>query len=54
MIWLSIFACNQPQNYQAMFDGPIPHQHLTPDENDVFSQPVGFVSNARSGRDYPH
>ena len=53
MIWLSLFACNQPQNYQAMFDGPTHISIINPDENELFSQPVGFVSNARSGRIIP-
>ena len=53
MIWIFSLACTQPQNYQAMFDGPSYISIRNPESLDMFSEPVGFVSNSRSGRIVP-
>jgi hypothetical protein len=53
MIWSLLFSCTDPLNYTPLFDGPSHISIATPEMIDLYTDPVGFVSNARSGKIVP-
>jgi len=50
---LLLGACNVDKTWERHFDGPVSVAVLQPDQGGPFVDPVGFVSNSRSGRITP-
>ncbi len=47
---LVLLGCNKDDDTDPHFDGPVAATVLHPDQGGPFEEPVGFVSNSRSGR----
>lgn len=47
---LLLASCSDDTPWEGHFDGPVAAAVLLPDQGGPFSEPIGFVSNTRSGR----